>query len=374
LLIQVGRRFTDSPLAEVGNLLANAISRLQASAQAGLTPSDQVARFAAYTATLLDSLPNTFGDRFTFDAELIRALAAECSQGGARLSGMLVPKPSQTWGHQTVPMPSTDSKTTHVIDVIHLPGEDNVEDINLLDYPFACHELGHNLLFKQGEAFCTAFSQVLDPFVNALQRQAFVLQGTGKEVAVATIDQIRGYWTPSANHFNWAHEIAVDVIAIWLCGPAYLGALQDVLERIDLNPYQLGQSHPPYEVRAKAMIEASIRLGWAYYTGDFQDLIERWPTTAWVQNKTNLYAACADTRLVQGSVSASLETCRAFALPLCTPSHIEAVGEKLRQQALPALGTEIIIAAWLRRNQTDEVDYEVWERDAVRRHLSNFTE
>jgi hypothetical protein len=55
---------------------------------------------------------------------------------------------------------------------------------------------------------------------------------------------------------------SMDVIALWTAGPAYLATFQDTLEDEELNPYQVGQSHPPYEVRANALIDASKRLGW----------------------------------------------------------------------------------------------------------------
>ena len=355
-------------------MLVNTIVEVQASAEAGFTSPENVKHFAIYISFVLESLPIRFGDRFDFDAQLLNALAEECSQGGVRLSNMLIPKPTGSWGHQTIAMPSADGKSTHVIDVIHMPGEDEIDDIDMLDYGFVAHELGHNLLFKQAEPFCEAFTQVLDPLLNGLQRQTLSLQGSSKQIAIGTIDWIRKYWTPSANHFNWAHEIAVDVIALWICGPAYLSALQDVMEHSDLNPYKLGQSHPPYEVRAKSMIEAATQLHWPNYIGGFQDLIDQWPTTGWAKDKTNLYAACADVRLIHGSVSAALETCRSLALPLCTPFRIEKVQGKLRRHETLDLGTEIIIAAWLFRTQTDEAGYVAWERDAIRHHLSDITE
>ena len=259
------------------------------------------------------------------------------------------------------------------MDVIHLPGDDVVDDMDLLDYPFVCHELGHNVLFKHGEAFCTSFSQALDTVVHGLQRQSSALHGRAKQVASDTIEQIRRYWTPSADHYNWAHEIAVDVISVWTCGPAYLAALHDVMEHSDVNPYQLGKSHPPYEVRTKAMIEAANQLGWAYYTGDTQGLIEGWPGTDWAKDKTNLYAACADARLVQQAVATTLQTCRSLALPLCAPGWIEAVQRKLEERELPDLGVEILVAAWMKHSQVTQESYEEWHRDTIRRHLADLT-
>jgi hypothetical protein len=372
LLTEVERRFQNSPLNGVGRLLTNTLTDLQASAQAGFTTPEAVDCTVAFASYVLESLPRTFGERFTFDAQILSELVVDCSQGGAQFSPNLIPKPSGTWGHQTIN--SVDPKYSYTLNVIHLPGEDNLGEIDLLDYPFACHELGHNLLLKQGAAFCAAVTQILDGIINGLHRQTLALQGSGKEIAVSTIDQIRQYWTPTANHRNWAHEIAVDVIALLTCGPAYLAALQDVLERSDTNPYQLGQSHPPYEVRAKAMIEAAKLLEWTYYTGEYETLIENWPKSSWASDRTNFYTACADNRLVQGTLEAALQTCRLLALPCCTPALIESVRGKLGQRELPDLGIEIIIAAWITRGQIEEQPYLAWERGVIRDHLTRLTE
>lgn len=373
LLFQVERRFHNTPLSAVGNLFVSRLTELQASAKAGFTGPEAVEQVVSYTASALESLPRSFGERFAFDMQLLSALVEDCSQGGAQLSRILVPMPSQTWGHQTV-VPCPAKRAVHAIDLIHLPGEDNLDDINLVDYPFACHELGHNLLFKQGDAFCESASRTLDGVINGLTRQTLALQGPAKQIAESTIDQIRQYWTPTLDHYNWAHEIAVDVIALWICGPAYLAALHEVLERSNTNTYQLGQSHPPYEVRAKAMVAAASQLGWAYYTGDYQALIEAWPSSSWAGERTNLYAACADSQLVSESVAAALEVCRSVVVPRCTPAVIESVREKLRLQKLPDLGIEIVIAAWVQRGQIAEAPYVEWERTAIRSHLDQLTE
>jgi hypothetical protein len=372
LLTQVERRFQESPLSAVGELLVGTLTDLQTSAQAGFTEPEAVEHVVAFVSYVLESLPCTFGDRFTFDAQILSELVADCSQGGAQFSSNLIPKPSGTWGHQTIK--SVDPKYPYVLNVIQLPGEDNLAEIDLRDYPFACHELGHNLLLRQGDAFCAAVKQILDEVINGLHRQTLALQGSGKEIVGRTIEDIRRYWTPTDNHRNWAHEIAVDVIALWTCGPAYLAALQYVLEDPKTNPYQLGQSHPPYEVRAKAMVEAANMLGWAYYTGDYLALIEAWPKSPWAGDRTNLYAACADLRLVNGCVAAALETCRSLALPCCTPAMVESVREKLGQQELPDLGIEIVVAAWVSCNQADEQLYLEWERSVIRNHLARLTE
>jgi hypothetical protein len=70
---------------------------------------------------------------------------------------MIVPKPSQDWGHMSLPLATYDQTATHVIDLILLPGDDRLEDVDLLAYPFLTHELGHNALFKYDKVFPQSF-------------------------------------------------------------------------------------------------------------------------------------------------------------------------------------------------------------------------
>jgi hypothetical protein len=355
-------------------MLAIAISDVQRSIEAGSATSEDAESVANYVAKVLELLPESFGDRFTLDAQLIHALAEEYSQGAAHLSGMLVPKPSQEWGHQTITMPSSDGTAAHVIDVIHLPGDDNLDDVNLLDYPFVCHELGHNILFRAGDSFIRDFGQTLEAVLAGIQKQTLGIRGSAKQVADDTAEQVRRYWTPSADQYNWAHEIAVDVISLWLCGPAYLAALQDVMEAGGLDPHQLGQSHPPYEIRAKALIEAAGQLGWAYYTGDIQGLVDQWSAASTANIRTNLHIACADQRIVSGAIASAIQTCQSIALPCCTAAGIDALDDRLKRGHPLEFGTDVIVAAWLTRTRSTEAEYEEWERVLIQRLLAEITE
>lgn len=371
VLVQVQRRFASSPLETVGEMLVIILSEVQSAVVTEGCSLEDAERLALYVGKVLDCLPSTFGERFIFDAQLIHSLASEYSQSAVQLSAMLVPKPSQAWGHQTVPMPSSDGSSAYVLDVIHLPGDDNTDDIDLLDYPFVCHELGHNILFRNGDTFITAFHQELDAVLAAFQRQTLGIRGASKQIADATTEQVRRYWTPTADQFNWAHEIAVDVISIWLCGPAYIAALQDVMDANDLDPYQLGQSHPPYEVRAKAMIDAAGRLGWAYYTGATASLLDRWSLNSPSTENTNLLVACSDPRLLSGAVSAAIRTCESLFLPCCTSDRITSVEDNLTQGRPLDLGTDIILAAWLTHSRSGDTTYQEWERATITRVLAD---
>lgn len=373
LLLRVQRRFQGTPLSAIGDTLVGLITGVQGSFQAGSASVKGCDAIAHYVDAALECLPQNFGERFTFDAQLIRNLADEYSQGAARLSGIIVPIPSKTWGHQTVSLPASKGQA-FPIDLIHVPGDDNVDDIDLLDYPFVCHELGHNILFHDQKHFINAFQGHLDAALTSIQRQSIGIHGSSKAVSDSTTEAVRQYWTPTANQYNWAHEIAVDVIATWLIGPAYLAALQDVMEAKNLDPYQLGQSHPPYQVRGAALIETAERLGWAYYSGPTVSVLEKWSSPALRAKKSNLHVACSDSRLVSGAISAALETCTALFLPRCTPDRIAALGSGEDHGHPLELGTDTILRAWLVHSKVAETEYEEWERATIKRALADLTE
>ena len=371
-LVQVQRRFGNTVLSPISDLLTSAVFDVLLSAQNGGTSPEDVDRVATYLARALELLPSSFGDRFVFDSQLVGTMAEEYSRGGVRLSGMLVPKPSKEWEHQTVAMPSTNRQNAHVIDVIHLPGEDQLADIDLLDYPFICHELGHNILFRGGEPFVAEFERELDSVLAGVQRQTVGVRGTAKRVADNTTDQMRKYWKPTSDQFNWAHEIAADVISLWLSGPAYLAALQDVMETDGLNPYQLGQGHPPYEIRAKALVAAAGRLSWAYYTGPIQGLLDRWSAPS-AMERSNLQVACEDPRLLNGAIAAAIRTCETLSLPCCTPERIATLEKNQRGGQPLGFGTDVLLAAWFTRSRSTETEYEEWERATIGRLLAEIT-
>jgi len=260
------RMLETSPLVCIYQKVEEVVSTLQQDLQRGFAGQDAADWLSGHIERMLDLLPQSFGERFYFDASMIGALSEEWGGGSTRLSGMIVPKPSQDWGHMSLPLATYDRTATHVIDLVLIPGEDRLEDVDLLAYPFLSHELGHNALFKYDKVFPQSFWLVLEQVTNGLLRQSLADKGGARSLARDTVTLIRQLWSPTANHFNWAHEIAMDVIALWTTGPAYLATFHDILEDEELNPYLVGQSHPPYEIRANALIDASNRLGWENYT------------------------------------------------------------------------------------------------------------
>jgi hypothetical protein len=269
-------------------------------------------------------------------------------------------------------MPSTDGRLAHSVNVIHLPGEDRLEDIDLLTYPFLCHELGHNLLFRHGDRFITAFREHLKLVLADVRRKTLGVRGASRQISEETTKQVHGYWNPTPNHYNWAHEIAVDAISLWLSGPAYLAALQDVMEEQGLDPRQLGQSHPPYAIRSRAVMAAAQKLDWSYYTGGIQALTDRWWSEREGQN--NLLVACADPRLIDQAVSTALATCQTLSLPRCTSARLDAVERALKHGSPVDFGIDLILAAWVKGKELTETRYDEWQEVAVLDLLREITE
>ena len=355
-----------SPLVCIYQKVEEVVSTLQQDLQRGFAGQDAADWLSGHIERMLDLLPQSFGERFYFDASMIGALSEEWGGGSTRLSGMIVPKPSQDWGHMSLPLATYDRTATHVIDLVLLPGEDRLEDVDLLAYPFLSHELGHNALFKYDKVFPQSFWLVLEQVTNGLLRQSLADKGAARSLARDTVTLIRQLWSPTANHYNWAHEIAMDVIALWTTGPAYLATFHDILEDEELNPYLVGQSHPPYEIRANALIDASNRLGWENHTQSLTDRVAHWRQSHWWEERNNRYVACASPDLVRGCVTSVIAACETLSLPRCTGETLKGIQEKLNCGETPDFGSEVLIAAWMQWQHMDKDSFSAWESSVVR--------
>ena len=355
-----------SPLVCIYQKVEEVVSTLQQDLQRGFAGQDAADWLSGHIERMLDLLPQSFGERFYFDASMISTLSEAWGGGSTRLSGMIVPKPSQDWGHMSLPLATYDRTAMHVIDLVLIPGEDRLEDVDLLAYPFLSHELGHNALFKYDKVFPQSFWLVLEQVTNGLLRQSLADKGAARSLARDTVTLIRQLWSPTANHYNWAHEIAMDVIALWTTGPAYLATFHDILEDEELNPYLVGQSHPPYEIRANALIDASNRLGWENYTQSLTDQVAHWRQSHWWKERNNRYVACASPDLVRGCVTSVIAACETLSLPRCTGETLKGIQEKLNCGETPDFGSEVLIAAWMQWQHMDKDSFSAWESSVVR--------
>ena len=137
-------------------MLMEVLVETTAAVDAGSAAPDQTRDAISYLGSLLESLPKSFGDRFAFDAALISAITEEwATGGGVAMSSMILPRYFSEWGHLTCTLPINKTQG-HTVDVILIPGEDDLASIELLDYLWLCHELGHNLHFRR-DSFAEGF-------------------------------------------------------------------------------------------------------------------------------------------------------------------------------------------------------------------------
>ena len=366
-------KICESPLFEIGQSLNETVREIQRAVLHDSRLSE--AALVRDVDTMLDLLPTTFGDRFRFDSAMILATSEALREIGLQLNPMIVPLHSKTWGHDSLPLPWNKGKKISMVDFILIPGNDEVGDINLLSYPFIFHEIGHNLLFRYGSIFSDNFKIDLDRITNKFRLSSIADRGAARGQAQKRIELIRGYWLPSANHKNWAYELAIDIVALWLCGPAYLAALHDKFDERHVQPYYLEQEHPPNFTRLSALVDVAAELGWSNHVRALVQLLERWKHTRWnsEMGNRNQYVALVDSQIVNACVTSSLLACKTLCLPLCNEDTVNRIRQEISRGETPDFGIDVVVGAWLVHEERGEQYYGPWESSTVRDLLKYVT-
>ena len=152
VLAEVRIRLQDIPLAQIYETLESEIVFAQAALRGGCMASEDATRLALKIEAFIYPIPHPLTTRFGFDSAMIQEISEEWRQGGMYVSNLILPKSSDKWGHLTSTF-ARSAKSSIPLDLILFPGRDNLDGVNLLDYPFLCHEMGHNFLFTHDEIF-----------------------------------------------------------------------------------------------------------------------------------------------------------------------------------------------------------------------------
>lgn len=354
------------PTRAIGQELQSSLNDVQIAAKYELLIPEDVVEFITSVNDVLAVLPKEYQHRFLFDAGMIGAIRASWNGTQQRLSSTIYPRYDAEWMHGHIMMPTKrPNAQDRFLSFITFPGTDDLGSIDLLDYAFLCHELGHNLLHYDATAFTELFSSQLEQIIGMLVLAGAADQGSARMKAQRSIDDIRRTWTPTEDHANWANEMMMDLIALWTCGPAYLASFEYEVGDESKNPYQISQSHPPYALRVEAMIAASEKIGWSAYTQGLKNRIKAWQASKWKSHYTNKYVALADSKIMSACITCTLAACEAVGLPRCDERQVKRVKEIIKRGNTPDFGTEVIIAAWLVHQQTDDQSFEQWEQKTV---------
>jgi hypothetical protein len=359
-------RLVASPLRAIAEKLGQDLDEAECACGAGSLSRDKLIELCSYVSYIINHLPQSFGHRFFFDAAMVRAIAADWG-GSLRLSPMVVPSYDPEWGHRIFRMPSEVGQPAHLIDVVLLKGEDRLEDVNLLAYPWLTHELGHYVFFRDDSAFRNAFVPYLANRAQSLALSAIADRGAARVKARAIVDELRAFWTPSPDHRDWAHELAIDVIALWTCGPAYLASFQDEVEQPHKNPYEITQDHPPNEVRLCALAEASRDLRFRDYAEGLLAAGEGWVRSGWRGARDNRFLALADPGLIRACTQAAFRYCESMEFTKWTTSRLDVLRTRLDDEASLELGVDLLLSARVVFRERGEAAFSEWERKTVHR-------
>lgn len=308
--------------------------------------------------------------RYFFDSAMLGAIKQELSAtpSMASFSGHMYPSYlKDTWGHKIYPLPvkSAESNFDNYISFIFFPGTQSLENIELDDYAFILHEIGHELQHHHKNLFNDGFKSDLEKALHQENLAGLADKGALKSKTQKLINELRQKWAPTDNHENWSSEMMNDLIALWSLGPAYFYNFENHLkDNSGQNPYEIVQSHPPLTLRVEAMIKAGEILGWQSEVNRLLELLKEW-RSSWGKNGNNQYHAMRHEKILQSCIDNTLNACQKLQLPFCDRNRLNLVQQDLEADELPNFGVDIIIAAWIVKQQKDESAFLEWERRIV---------
>ena len=303
-----------------------------------------------YVSKVLERLPEELDNHFYFDAWMIQSILTSWSNDLTPSSGMIIPTHYDEWGYERIPIPAGPT-----VSFLHIPSEGSEEIPSLLDYPWLCHELGHHLLRQHGhyDKLFSEFLPHLDKLISPLKRMSMSDRGLAKTQSQAVIKEIDAKWRKS----KWVEELAIDVIALWGCGPAYLAAFEDEHEGTK-KPFVIESNHPPVKLRTDALLYAAQKLGWDKYLAGLKRIQDRWYRIP--PSIGNQYRSLHNPELVTQCVAAALTYCKSSKIPRLKPDDLNKIRLNLELQNNFSNGIEIIVAAWLVYYENQE-RYHDWE-------------
>ena len=357
--------FENTPLQPVSELLLNEIASMSDTGEVEIPKNalDEINR-------VLDRLPKDFTDRFYFDAFLIQSLTQLWAQGRIKFSGMIIPNYKEIWAHETMDLPFTptsglsiEKSPHHRIDIIYFRRNYEDESPDLLSYPWLIHEIGHYIIYWHGKDLFAQLSSVAIEAVKVLQLRAIADQGVARMIAKEVINEINRMWNPSLSQSYWSHELAVDTIALWAIGPAYINAFFN--DHKDATPFKLEPTHPPVIIRTYALIEVAKKLKWNKYLQPLTQLFDAWETELSSMDY-NKYVTFRDRSLIDQYLDVMINYCIMLGLPRLKVQDIDRLLNSNIDVDGPTLTSDLIVNAWLVSQQGNESIYEKWEDNIIK--------
>jgi hypothetical protein len=359
-----------SPLQPVYELMREKIEAALDATREGYASGDELQLLCRYFEHVLKRLPRTFGERFYFDAGLIRAISQDFGTEVV-LPNIVVPHYGAGWGHERIIMPSEDRERAHVIHLIHFPGKDALDEVDLVEYPWVFHELLHCIFSRDDSEFSVPFEQRVARVGRSTRLASIADRGSARQKSRTRVEELIRYWSPGPPRGDWSRELALDTISAWICGPAYFAALLSVVAEGRVNPYKITQNHPPYALRTRALAAVAAELHFNESRDKLLDLERGWRRSHWDRMRDNRFLSLANPELISGCVETAITFCRDNKLRKCSPEILTKIRNALanngdRSNPDDEIGVDLILSAWCINSDLGETVCNEWTRERVR--------
>ncbi len=357
LVARVTDLFSDACYEEIREIMVEQAKLLEAQHTEGILA------FTKWAQSFERILVRKPGKRFHVDAWFASGVAADLGTV-VPLSRTLIPFYLGEWAYFLPPQPRLKGNGSRLIYGISFPGSDVLNDVHLLQYPWLYHEATHHLLDRVDPQ---DFEPVRMALATVLRKERGRTPSSSPEVRSIVTDRLNRYerfWSPDIAIDNWTIEIVADVISLWTCGPAFLGAFRDEMENAGNRPFEAHETHPPFSLRAALLIEVGEVLGWDEYLRSLRHVVRQWKHERPEASAHNDYAAMTGGDLPTVVLKTALTLCRNLQLPRCTMESIEGLRQWIAIPQSADSAFQLIVGSWLKEHDQPDT-FASWETSSL---------
>jgi hypothetical protein len=314
-------------------------------------------RWLDYIAKLVSKDPT---DRFFVDAWLVNDIAQTLSTD-VQLSKAIVPFYLGEWFYFVPPQPFDSLALNETIYGVSFPGEQKIQDLQLLRYPWLLHEIGHHYLDRSCYGPLQSVDQHVTEYITKQRRRLHSASPEVRQLIESRVATHRKLWAPTINRQNWSVEVFADVLSVWLCGPAFLAAFEEDMAKAKAKPFEINETHPPAYLRVNLIVEIAEKLGWDEYLEGLRALLREWK----LNTPSADYALFCDLEFSSKVSAAAVAACKSSQLPVCDSAMICRIRELVATARSPQTAVDVIVGAWLKEREFPE-EFLEWESSALR--------